>query len=125
MEGNSLSTIGQPLIEINEKNLDATARNPSISHWATLRTFALQNGPNRKKTPGEVMDFWENAWQKISIGYDGKARTEYGKFANLAAAGGGTLAYNDAQMQSLLNEGSRQAQAGGDKKHFYNRGKKQ
>ena len=116
------ASLGYPLISIDKSNLDATARNPSVAHMATLRVFAVQNSKDRLKSVSALMQSWESAYQSISIGYKGKAREEYGKFANLAAAGGGPLASNDAIMQPLLNEGVRTPQKG---KHFWNRNKGQ
>ena len=117
----NVNSLGQPLIEINLKNLDATARNPSVAHMATLRTFAKQNSKDRHKSVTELMNGWEQAEQALSIGYQGKAREEYGRFANLAAAGGGPLGGNEAIMQPLLNESGAKTAA---KSHWYSRAKK-
>lgn len=117
----SIASLGAPLITIDEKNLDATARWPSVAHWATLRLIRRMNSRERPPTVESVMQGWDDDYGRISIGYKGKARDEYGKFANLAAAGGGTLVTNDAAMQDLLNEGSRKVDT---KSHWYSRGKK-
>lgn len=120
--GSPLATLGDPLIKIDEQHLDATARWPSVAHMATLHMFGIQNSKDRKKTVFDLMDGWEKQYGRKSIGYQGKARDEYGKFANLAAAGGGTLASNDAALQELLSEGARTADKGKGR-HFWSRGK--
>ena len=117
---NQTSSLGEPLIKIDPANLDATARNPSVMHMAVLRTFAVQTSREKVKSVKGVMDSVEQNYQKISIGYQGKAREEYGKFANLAAAGGGPLADNAAIMQPLLSESGSKTAA---KTHFWNRNK--
>ena len=119
-EGEKITSLGAPLIEINPKNLDATARNPSITQMAVLHVFAIQTSKDRVKGVKEVMEGVEEQVQRKSIGYKGKAREEYGKFANLAAAGGGPLGENAAIMQPLLSESNaRNAQ----KAHWYSRRK--
>ena len=117
-EGDARSHLGDPLITINPKNIDAQTRVPAVFTMATLAMMAkwvskepMTNYPERgkdqfsAKTLSGIMDIWEYEYKKKAISLDGKARGEYVDVARFVAVGQGDE--SGVLTQSLLNEGSK------------------
>jgi hypothetical protein len=113
------SHLGDPLISINPKNIDAQTRVPNVFSMATLAMMAKWTNKEPKtdypergkdnqfntKTLAGIMDTWEYEYKKKAISLDGKSREEYVKVASFVAVGQGDE--TGVLTQSLLNEGSK------------------
>ena len=117
-EGDARSRLGDPLITINPKDIDAQTRIPSIFTMATLAMMAKWTNkitetsyPERvkdqfnTKTLAGIMDTWEYEYKKKAISLDGKGREEYVRVASFVAVGQGDE--SGVLTQSLLNEGAK------------------
>jgi len=115
-EGDSRSRLGDPLIEVNPKHLDARTRLPSIMAMATLATLSkyaskddFYSHPSGAKfhirTLSGLMDCWEFQYEAKAPSLDGKSRDEYVKVASFIAVGQGDE--SGILTSSLLNEGSK------------------
>ena len=124
LPGGGVTVLGEPLIKIDLPNLDATARWPSVMHMAVLHVFAKQLSKDRHKSASLLILDVEEQYGRKSIGYKGKAREEYGTFANNAAIGGGGVSLNGADAQQLLMESGARNAGQVKKAHWYSRGKK-
>ncbi len=116
-EGDSRSHLGEPLITINQKNLDARTRIPNVFAMATLSMMSAWLAKDRQykhpsgatfntRTLTGLMDCWEFNYKGKAISLDGKAREEYTKVASFIAVGQGDE--SGALTTSLLNEGAKQ-----------------
>lgn len=112
----SRGALGQPLITINPKDLDAQARIPSVMALATHSTIAAWSSGESKwrtvegvefeiETLSGTMGLWEFEYKKKSEGLDGKARQEYVDVSKLEALGPNE---DSSMAQSVLNEGAKQ-----------------
>ena len=111
----SRGALGQPLITINPKDLDAQARIQSIIGTATHSTVAAWATEKEEwvtvegvkfpiNTLSGIMSLWEYEYKKKSIALDGKARQEYVDVSKLEAIG---PSEDSMLAQSVLNEGAK------------------
>jgi hypothetical protein len=115
--GSRKDTLGEPLITINPRDIDAQTRVPAVFTMATLAMMAkwvskdpITNYPERgkdqfsAKTLSGLMDIWEYEYKKKAISLDGKAREEYVKVASFIAVG---TDESGSAVTNLLEEGSK------------------
>lgn len=115
-EAGQKGALGQPLITINPKDIDAQTRIPSIMAMATHSTVAawasgeetfktVEGVPFEIDTISGLMSLWEFEYKKKAISLDGKARQEYVDVSKLEAIG---PSEDSMLAQSVLNEGAKQ-----------------
>jgi hypothetical protein len=120
-EGDARSHLGEPLITIDKKHIDARTRTASVFAMATLVTMSAWVSKNRNyehpsgfkadtKTLSGLMDCWEFNYKAKAISLDGKGREEYTKVASFIAVGSSDE--SGVLTQSLLNEGAKQMGGG-------------
>ena len=116
--GSRKDQLGEPLITINPRDIDAQTRVPAVFTMATLAMMAkwvgretYTNYPERGKdgqfnvrTLSGIMDTWEYEYKKKAISLDGKARDEYVKVASFIAVGADE---SGSAVTNLLEEGSK------------------
>ncbi|MDE1854547.1 MAG: hypothetical protein KGI38_12495 [Thaumarchaeota archaeon] len=115
--GSRKDQLGEPLITINPRDIDAQTRVPAVFTMATLAMMAkwvskdpTTNYPERgkdqfnAKTLSGIMDIWEYEYKKKAISLDGKARDEYVKVASFIAVGADE---SGTAVTNLLEEGSK------------------
>ena len=118
--GSRKDALGEPLITINPRDIDAQTRVPAVFTMATLAMMAkwvgkekYTNYPERGlddkhqfnvRTLSGIMDTWEYEYKKKAISLDGKARDEYVKVASFIAVGADE---SGTAVTNLLEEGSK------------------
>jgi hypothetical protein len=116
--GSRKDALGEPLITINPRDIDAQTRVPAVFTMATLAMMAKwvskapetdypERGPKSQfnaKTLSGLMDIWEYEYKKKAISLDGKAREEYVKVASFIAVG---TDESGSAVTNLLEEGSK------------------
>jgi hypothetical protein len=120
-EGDARSHLGEPVITIDPRHIDARTRHQGTIALATLSTVSAWVSRNKSyehpsgfkaqtNTLAGIMDIWEFNYKAKAMSLDGKNLELYSKIASFIAVGSGDE--SGVLTQSLLNEGAKQMGGG-------------
>jgi hypothetical protein len=115
-EGDARSHLGEPVITIDPRHIDARTRHQGTMALATLSTISAwvskkktykhpSNFESNTNTLTGILDIWEFNYKAKAMSLDGKNLELYSKIASFIAVGSGDE--SGVLTSNLLNEGAK------------------